>query len=194
MLDGVRWGWTTLVRSYERDRMKSVPETPLTHESVHPDRFNKMNVALMKKVFHQDTLSEITHHLASEVEFFGETCNEIMDYDGMGKSPSEQTLDHVKLLKDKLEKLKSNKAALENPNRLKEAFSDVFCLEFLAHMSFLHIETFMNRHMQLTEGNIVSIEKKVKKTFDYLQRWKQDQLVNKAELKKKDKSSKEWEK
>ena len=71
-----------------------------------------------------------------------------MDCDGMGKSPSEQTLDHAKLLKDKLEKLKSNKAALENPNRLKEAVSDVFCLQFLAHMSFIHIETFMNRHLR----------------------------------------------
>ena len=39
--------------------------------------------------------------------------------------------------------------------------------------------------------NIGSIGKKVKKTFDCRQRWKKDQLENKAELKKKDKSSKD---
>lgn len=49
--NGIHFGWVTIKRTCICDKRRGVPCTPLTDESVSPDRYNKMLAGLVKHVF-----------------------------------------------------------------------------------------------------------------------------------------------
>jgi hypothetical protein len=66
--EGVEFGWNireTFDRDCEREKANTVKETPLKFAGTKPDQWEKMDVGLALSIFHRNTISEQTVHIAN---------------------------------------------------------------------------------------------------------------------------------
>jgi hypothetical protein len=64
----VEFGWNireTFDRDCEREKANTVKETPLKFAGTKPDQWEKMDVGLALSIFHRNTISEQTVHIAN---------------------------------------------------------------------------------------------------------------------------------
>jgi hypothetical protein len=180
----VKFGWNTIVKTFERDRGRgdNVPDTALRYASVYPDKWNKMDVALAKDPFRFNTLNE-------EVLFVAECLNCVDEMMSIKWSDAESESDKI------LRQIEICKSAAEMQQCQDPVILEDLCaLEYCATVGLVYLDFFMNRTKKLTRENIDHTELIIKKSFEFFERWRLDQLSERDRQHSLSSRAKTWEK
>ena len=160
--DGVPFGWEQINQCYERDVARNVTETHLTIDAVCPDKWQKMNVSLCKRVFEYGTITEMMTHLATELGCVGELV----------RKKGESNYSVIDFYERQLPILKEKVRERQDcPLQIKQQLA---CTEYCIHVGIIYNETLQNSNVNFTLENIDAQEAKLREQLKYFHDWKID--------------------